>query len=214
MALFEGLPRSRYQVRALLTTVTEHYDRVSMHGVRRVLLERQAARLGFPLCVAQIPPQATNEAYQASMEAALAPYRAAGVTTLVFGDLFLADIRRYREAWLAGIGMRAIFPLWHQETRALAHRFIDRGFKGVVTCVDGRVLEASFSGRAFDRRFLEDLPAQVDPCGENGEFHTFVYDGPLFREPVRFVHGAVVQRDLWHFCELVPAEHHAGPLRR
>lgn len=205
MTLCEVTELCSYQVKTLLTTVTEVYDRVSMHGVRRVLLEQQAARLGLPLHLVPIPPQASNEVYQARMEAAFDPYRESGVTTVVFGDLFLADIRRYREAWLAGIGLRAIFPLWHQETRALARRFIDQGFKAVVTCVDSRVLEASFSGRPFDHQFLDDLPATVDPCGENGEFHTFVHDGPLFREPVSFILGEVVHRELWYFCELLPA---------
>ena len=205
MTLLEVRQRRRYRVEALLTTVTEVYDRVSMHGVRRALLEQQANRLGLRLHVVSIPPGAANDVYQARMEAAFDSYRPSGVTAVVFGDLFLADIRRYREEWLAGVGMRTMFPLWHRETRALARRFIDLGFKAIVTCVDGRVLEPSFSGRSFDHQFLEDLPPAVDPCGENGEFHTFVHDGPLFREPVAFVRREVVHREFWYFCELLPA---------
>jgi uncharacterized protein (TIGR00290 family) len=205
LTLSEILERGSHRVTALLTTVTEVYDRVSMHGVRRVLLEQQAARLGLPLRVIHIPPQASNEVYQARMQTAFDLYRTSGVTAVGFGDLFLADIRRYREEWLAGLGMRAIFPLWHQDTRTLAGRFIDQGWKAVVTCVDSRVLGRSFSGRPFDHQFLTDLPTTVDPCGENGEFHTFVHDGPLFPEPVSFVPGDVVHRDLWYFCDLVPA---------
>ena len=204
LALYEVLQRRTYRVTALLTTVTDVYDRVSMHGVRRALLEEQTARLDLPLHMVHIPPQASNDVYQARMEAAFEPYRRSGVTAVVFGDLFLADIRRYREEWLAAIGMRALFPLWHTDTRVLARRFIEQEFKAVITCVDGRVLDHSFCGRSFDHQFLKDLPPAVDPCGENGEFHTFVHDGPLFREPVAFVPGGVVHREFWYFCELLP----------
>jgi len=210
MTLFEVAQRGGYRVVALLTTVTEVYDRVSMHGVRRVLLEQQAAALGLPLHLVPIPPEPPNDVYQARMEAVFDPYRKDGVTTVAFGDLFLADIRRYREEWLTGIGLRAIFPLWHQETRALARTFIDQGFRAVVTCVDSRVLDRSFSGRPFDHRFIETLPPLVDPCGENGEFHTFVHDGPLFREPVPLVLGEIVQRELWYYCDLLPVPKRAA----
>ena len=210
LALSEVQQRCSYRVATLLTTVTEVYDRVSMHGVRRALLEEQAARLDLPLHVVPIPPQASNDVYQARMEAAFEPYRGSGVTTVVFGDLFLADIRRYREEWLAAIEMRALFPLWHIDTRALARRFIDQEFKAVITCVDGRALDRSFCGRPFDHQFLKDLPPAVDPCGENGEFHTFVHDGPLFGQPVSFVPGEVVHREFWYFCELLPAHAQAG----
>lgn len=190
---------------ALLTTVTAGYDRVSMHGVRLEVVRRQADALGFPLDVAVIPQQATNAAYEACMEAVLARYREAGVRTIAFGDLFLDDVRRYRERWLAGTGMTPIFPIWRRDTRALARRFIDDGFQAILTCVDTRVLAPSFAGRSFDHALLADLPAAVDPCGENGEFHTFVSDGPLFRWPVPIVRGGVVQRDAWCFCDLVLA---------
>lgn len=183
MTLFELAQQRDRRVDALLTTVTDVYDRVSMHGVRRALLEQQTSTLRLLLHVVSIPPQASNEIYQNQMEEAFRPYRETGVTAVAFGDLFLSDIRRYREEWLTAIGMRAIFPLWHRDTAALARRFIDLGFKAVVTGVDSRVLDASFAGRPFDDRVLDELPPSVDPCGEHGEFHTYVYDGPLFRGP-------------------------------
>lgn len=191
-------------VAALLTTVTEGYERVSMHGVRLVLLHQQAAALGLPLDVVFIPQNASNEIYEARMEAAFARSRECGVTTIAFGDLFLADIRRYREQWLARTGMMPIFPIWHCDTRDLARRFIDEGFKAVLTCVDTRVLDPSFAGRAFDHALLADLPPAVDPCGENGEFHTFVFAGPIFRWDVLVTRGQTVQRDAWCFCDLLP----------
>jgi uncharacterized protein (TIGR00290 family) len=189
---------------ALLTTVTAGFDRVSMHGVRLEVVRRQAHAIGLPLDVVIIPQQATNAAYEAGMERALARYLGAGVRTIAFGDLFLDDVRDYRERWLAGTGMTPIFPIWHRDTRALARRFIDEGFQAILTCVDTRVLAPSFAGRAFDHALLADLPAGVDPCGEHGEFHTFVSDGPLFRQPVRVVRGEIVQRDTWRFCDLLP----------
>ena len=205
MALAELAASGAYQIAALLSTVTEGYERVSMHGVRRVLLEQQAAAVGLPLHVVSIPQDATNDAYQSRMEEAFSVFRRDGLTTIAFGDLFLADIRQYREEWLTRQGMRALFPIWKRETRALAHAFIDGGYEGVVACCDGRVLGRSFAGRRFDRGFLADLPEAVDPCGENGEFHTFVSGGPVFRHAVRFHLGAVVQRGSWYFQDLVPA---------
>jgi len=205
MTLAELLTDDRYQVAALVTTITEGYDRISMHGVRRVLLERQAAALGVLLSAVTIPMSASNTDYESRVEAMFSHYRREGVTAVAFGDLFLADIRRYREAWLDRIGMRPIFPLWHRQTPALARSFIENGFEAVLTCVDGRTLDRSFSGRRFDHQLLQDLPATVDPCGENGEFHTFVFGGPLFRDEVHFVLGEVVHRDTWYFCDLVPA---------
>jgi uncharacterized protein (TIGR00290 family) len=191
-------------VAALLTTITEGFDRVSMHGVRRVLLQHQAAALAVPLSLVPIPQDATNQVYESRMEAAFEQFRADGVTTIAFGDLFLADIRRYREQWLARTGMTPIFPVWHRDTRDLAHEFIDQGFTAVLTCVDTRVLDRSFAGRAFDRALLADLPRAIDPCGENGEFHTFVSGGPIFHWTVPVTRGEVVQRDVRCFCDLLP----------
>ena len=195
----------RFSVEALLTTVTEDYDRISMHGVRRALLEQQAAALGIPLEVVLIPRAATNDAYQSRMEAAFERYRKAGVTTMAFGDLFLADIRRYREQWLAQAGMTPVFPIWLRDTRELAGQFIDQGYEAILSCVDTRVLDCSFAGRSFDAGLLADLPAGIDPCGERGEFHTFVSGGPIFQWKVPVVRGEVVRRESWCFCDLLPA---------
>lgn len=195
-----------YSVEALLTTVTEGYDRVSMHGVRRALVELQAAALGCPLTVVEIPQRATNAEYESAMETAFGRFRTQGVAAVAFGDLFLADVRRYREEWLARAGMKPIFPIWGEDTRRLAAEFVARGFQAVLTCVDTRVLDPAFAGRRFDRALLADLPATVDPCGERGEFHTFVFDGPAFGRAVPVVLGETVQRDAWRFCDLVPAD--------
>jgi len=206
LTLAELIRDGVYRVEVLLSTITEGYDRVSMHGVRRVLLERQAAALGFPLHLVPIPPNATNEAYQSRMEEAFDGYRRQGLSTVAFGDLFLEDIRRYREEWLAREGMRAIFPIWKRETDRLAREFVDSGYRAVVVCVDTRVLDPSFAGRRFDRGLLAALPPTVDPCGENGEFHTFVFDGPIFHREVAWTPGETVQRDCWAFFDLVPGE--------
>ena len=204
LTLAKLLSDGTWSVAALVTTVTEGYERVSMHGVRQALLREQAAALGLPLEVVYIPQNATNEIYEARMEETFARYGREGVATIAFGDLFLADIRRYREQWLARAGIRPVFPLWMRDTRDLARRFVDEGFEAVVTCVDTRVLDRGFAGRRFDHALLADLPETVDPCGENGEFHTFVYGGPIFRQPLRIAGGEVVQRDSWCFCDLVP----------
>ncbi len=205
MALHELRRDSRVEVAALLTTVTEKYDRISMHGVRRVLLERQAVALGLPLQIVTIPPACVNADYEARMGAALAQWKARGVRRVVFGDIFLQDLREYREQNLARIGMEAIFPLWLRPTDRLVHEFIGLGFRAVTVCVDPKKLDASFVGREINEGFVTDLPAGVDPCGENGEFHSFVFDGPGFAEPVQFTRGEAVPRDGFWFCDLAPA---------
>jgi uncharacterized protein (TIGR00290 family) len=177
------------EVAGLLTTVTEEYDRISMHGVRRVLLERQAEAAGLPLHVVPIPPVCTNEVYEERMGAALAPLRQSGIRRVAFGDLFLEDIRAYRESKLAGAGMEALFPVWGLDTAELAREFIDQGFGAVLVCVDTQALDAAFAGRDFDASLLRDLPPGVDPCGENGEFHTFVHAGPIFRQAIPIRRG-------------------------
>jgi uncharacterized protein (TIGR00290 family) len=194
------------EVSGLLTTVTEDYDRISMHGVRRALLEKQAAAAGLPLHVISIPPDCTNEIYEERMAAALAPHRAQGIRRVAFGDLFLEDIRAYRETRLAGAGMEALFPVWGRDTAELALSFIAQGFQAVLVCVDTDALDPAFAGRAFDADLLRDLPAHVDPCGENGEFHTFVHAGPIFREPIPFQLGRQETRlGRFRFCDLEPA---------
>ncbi|OGL38976.1 MAG: ATP-binding protein [Candidatus Schekmanbacteria bacterium RIFCSPHIGHO2_02_FULL_38_11] len=207
MALNELQKGSVYEVSALLTTITEKYDRVSMHGVRRILLEEQAESLGFPLEKIFISEKSSNEEYEAKMKEKLVSYKDRGILSVVFGDIFLEDLRKYREENLAKIGMKAIFPIWKQDTTKLADKFIDSGFKAVITCVDTNVFDKGFAGRIFDRQFLSDLPSNVDPCGENGEFHTFVFDGPIFRRKILFNIGEIVLREnRFYFCDLIPVE--------
>lgn len=205
MALYELQKVGNYEISALLTTVTKDYDRVSMHGVRRVLLEQQAHSLGYPLEQVLISKDASNEEYEAKMQEILEIYLEAGVSAVAFGDIFLEDLKKYREENLSKIGMKAIFPVWKGNTAELVHTFIDLGFKAVVTCIDSKVLDKGFVGRPFDEQFLSDLPSNVDPCGENGEFHSFVYDGPIFRESLSYKLGDVVLRDnRFYFCDLIP----------
>jgi len=207
LALHEIRRTEAYRVSALLTTVTEGFDRSSMHGVRRELLEKQARSLGYPLEVVFIPKHCTNEDYESAMQGVLERWCRRGVTGVGFGDVFLEEIRAYRERNLSRIGMKGVFPLWGSDTGELSQRFIDLGFKAVVTCVDGEVLSGAYVGRDYDRQFLEELPEEVDPGGENGEFHTFVYDGPIFRERVRVSRGRVVLRDhRFYYCDLVAEE--------
>lgn len=204
MALAELLRTGDFEIAALLTTVTEDYDRISMHGVRRTLLEGQAAALGLPLQIVTIPPGCINPVYETRMQAALDGFLAQGIRRAAFGDIFLADVREYRERNLARAGMEAVFPLWKRDTTELAYNFIAQGFRAVLTCVDPRKLDASFSGRFFDEQLLADLPPGADPCGENGEFHSFVFEGPVFQRPVAFARGEVVTRDGFVFCDLLP----------
>jgi len=192
------------RVAALLTTITEEYDRISMHGVRRALLERQAESLGLPLHAVLIPPQCINATYEARMKDALAQYFALGVRRVAFGDIFLEDLRAYREKNLGQVGMQALFPIWKRDTHELAREFVRLGFRAITVCVDPRVLDASFAGRELDASFFADLPPGADPCGENGEFHTFVFDGPVFQTPIAFRVGEKVLRDGFCFCDLLP----------
>ena len=205
LALQEVLRDQRYRVVALVTTVTTGYERISMHGVRRTLLHRQARALGLRLDEVLISPHASNEEYERQMAATLTAARArcAGLDAVVFGDLFLADIRAYRERMLARIGMRGLFPLWLRDTRELAADCVRQGYKAVLACVDSRALPAAFAGREFDTALLGDLPPGIDPCGENGEFHTFVYAGPILHAPVPHRRDAIVVReDRFVYCDL------------
>ncbi|RMG51302.1 MAG: diphthine--ammonia ligase [Acidobacteria bacterium] len=211
MALYELLKVGSHEIVALLTTVTETVDRISMHGVRRSLLQRQAEALGFPLHIVSIPPRANNAIYEARMEEMLVNYQRRGIRQVAFGDIFLKDIRAYREGNLARVGLRAVFPLWKRETHQLARTFIKLGFRAIVTCIDPRALDPSFVGRLIDGEFLRELPSTVDPCGENGEFHSFVFDGPIFRQPVTFSLGEKVERDAFWFCDLLPVDEKAAP---
>lgn len=204
-ALYEIRKKPDIEILALLTTVTEEYDRISMHGVRRTLLEEQAESIGLPLEKVLISPHSTNTEYAARMEEVLTCYSAKDVSAVVFGDIFLEDLRQYREGNLAKVGMHGIYPIWGRETSQLTRDFINLGFKAVVTCVDSQAIDGSFAGRAFDEQFLRDLPPTADPCGENGEFHSFVHDGPIFRLPILHTRGEVVLRDnRFYFCDLIP----------
>ena len=181
-------------VAALLTTVNEAVDRVAMHAVRREVLEAQAAAAGLPLIVVPIPHPCSNEEYEARMGTAVASAMKSGFTHVAFGDLFLEDVRRYREERLAGSGLQPLFPVWGMPTHELAAQMIDAGLRARLACVDTRVLDASFIGREFDRALLADLPQGIDPCGEKGEFHSCVYAGPMFRAPLRLEPGEIVSR--------------------
>lgn len=206
LALHQLHTWENFEVAALLTTVTQEYDRISMHGVRRALLELQAEALGLPLEIVFISKTASDEEYGRAMQRTLEKYLADGVSSVAFGDIFLEDVREYREANLATIGMEALFPLWKRDTTELAHAFLELGFEAVVTCVDSETLDGAFVGRAFDLQFLTDLPPRVDPCGENGEFHSFVHAGPIFGKKIRHEKGEVVFRDnRFYYCDLIPA---------
>lgn len=197
------LRQAEEPLRALLTTVTEEYDRVSMHGVRVGLVRKQAEAVGLPLVEIRIPPSCSNEVYEARMSAALASPELRDCKRYGFGDLFLEDVRTYREERLAPLGKSGVWPLWGRDTRVLAEEFVAAGFRGVVVCVDPSKLDGDFCGRELDAAFLADLPSDVDPCGERGEFHTFVYDGPIFAQPIRIRRGKVVERDGFLFCDLL-----------
>lgn len=204
VALHEVQKSPDYHVTALLTTLTRDYDRISMHGVRRELVEQQAAALGLPLHPIPLPIDATNEEYETELVRAVSQYRNDGIDSIVFGDLFLQDIKTYRDQFLARHNLHGIYPIWLRDTSAFMRDFLAAGYKAVVTCVNGSVLNQSFAGKLLDQSFLAALPPGVDPCGENGEFHTFVFDGPGFREPVRFSRGETLKREAFWFCDLVP----------
>ena len=204
MALEELLADDRYQVAALVTTLTRESDCISMHGVRRSLLERQAQSLRLPLEQIAISRGASNQEYEAALEQALAAYLESGIKSMVFGDLFLEDIRAYRETLLSRLGLHPLFPLWKRDTLTLIENFIARGFKAVVSCVDSKALDRSFAGRVIDAQFLQQLPSHVDPCGENGEFHTFVFGGPLFKSEIPFEAGNIRLEANHYYCDIIP----------
>jgi len=205
LAYYELKKAGKYEITALLTTVTEDYDRISMHGVRTLLLEEQAQSLCLPLEKVYISKDASNEQYERRMTEKLLAYKDKGISLVAFGDIFLEDLREYREKNLAKIGMQGIFPLWKRNSFELAYAFIDLGFKAVITCVDSQVLDRSFVGRIYNEEFLAELPSKVDPCGENGEFHSFVYAGPIFNHEIAFMKGDIVLRDnRFYFCDLLP----------
>ena len=203
-ALCEARRLGLAEVMGVVTTVKERYDRVAMHGVRSELLDRQIAALNLPAIKVLIPSPCTNEVYEARMAEACATIKASGIHHIIFGDLFLADIRAYRERTLAAIGMTPIFPLWSRDTRQLAGDMIDSGLVAHLVCLDPTRTPASLAGRRFDAALLRELPAHVDPCGENGEFHTVVTQGPMFSAPIGVSIGQTVERDGFVFTDVIP----------
>ena len=194
LALYKVLQNSEFEITCLLTSVSQEFQRISMHGVRVELLEQQAKSLGIPLEIMQIPEMPTMEAYENVMNETLTKLKNKGVTHSIFGDILLEDLRKYREDQLAKIGFEAVFPLWQIPTTDLIQEFIALGFKTIVVCVNERFLDKSFVGRIIDQDFINDLPENVDLCGENGEFHTFTFDGPIFSKPIDFEIGEIVYR--------------------
>lgn len=199
------------EVVSLLTTITGDYDRISMHGVRRTILQGQVSALGLPLTEATIPAAASNEVYEDAFAIALEMLREQhpDVSHIAFGDLFLAEVRAYRESLLKRLGWTPVFPLWGKDTSLLARQFVDQGYRAILTCVDTTQLPPEFAGREFDAKLLGELPATVDPCGERGEFHTCVYEGPIFRKPISVRRGERVRRDgRFEYCDLTLVDFH------
>ena len=215
LALYELLRDPAWEVVGLLTSVSDEYRRISHHGIREGLLDEQAAALDLPLDKLRLGSHGgpcTNEVYERLVGDKLAGYADRGVLHVGHGDLFLADLRAYRERNLARLGMTGVFPIWGRNTRELVGEFEDLGFRAVVCCAEGVKLDASFAGRELNRDFVRDLPPEVDPCGENGEYHSFVYDGPIFQRPFEFERGAVVTRDNRHYIDLIPLTADLQPL--
>jgi len=205
LALHEIQKSGKYEITSLITTVTSEYERVSMHGLRTVLLEQQAGSLNIPLQKVFISKNASNDEYENNFIQALIRFKESGINQVVFGDLYLEDIKKYREALLQKIGMQGVFPIWKRDTNKLALEFIDSGFRAITICVDSNVLGKEFAGREFDLQFLNDLPEGIDPCGENGEFHTFTYEGPIFKKPIDHRLGEIVLRDeRFYYCDILP----------
>ena len=202
LCLSRLMGQKRWKVVALLTTITLPYKRVTMHGVREELIFSQAMSLGIPVDLVHINAGCSNEEYELAMVSKLRGYLGRGVKHVAFGDIFLEEVRHYRERNLAAVDMEGVFPLWGEKTSELAREFVERGFQGIVTCIDRHVLDEKFLGKTMDRSFMESLPPEVDPCGERGEFHTFVHNGPIFKRPVPFALGEVVEREGGRFLYL------------
>lgn len=227
LALYHILKEGKFDITALMTTVNSKYDRISMHGVRKELLYAQGESIGIPIKEVRLPEMPSMSEYDEMMLGVLSELKKDQVTHSIFGDIFLEDLRTYRENRLKEVGLTAHFPLWKRDTTELVHEFIDLGFKTVVVCVKSELLSDEFSGRIIDREFLKDLPKNVDPCGENGEFHTFVFDGPIFNKPIKYTLGEKVFKEYeapkdkedscfsgspskkpsgFHFCDLIPID--------
>lgn len=194
LALYYLQKNPEYQVDLLLTSVNKHHDRISMHGLRRSMLEEQAKAIGIPLTTIELPETPTMDEYNSIMGEKINSLTKQGFTHSAFGDIFLEDLRKYREEKLSQYNIKALFSLWKKDTKELITQFLDLGFKTIVVCVNGNLLDKSFVGRVIDEQFLKDLPDNVDPCGENGEFHTFCFDGPIFSYPIEFEIGEIVSK--------------------
>ncbi|WP_294224514.1 diphthine--ammonia ligase [uncultured Chryseobacterium sp.] len=194
LALYKILQEEKFEITSLLTSINKEFQRISMHGVHVSLLEKQVESLGFPLAQLELPKEPSMEEYREMMESIMTDFKKQGVTHSIFGDIFLEDLRKYREDQLAAAGIQGVFPLWKKDTKNLIEEFMDLGFKTIVTCINETYLDKSFAGRVIDKQFIEDLPENVDPCGENGEFHTFTFDGPIFKDPIGFEVGEIVKK--------------------
>ena len=214
LTLYHILKEKQFDVKYLVTSCSEQFDRISMHGVRTSLLKIQAELIGIPLKIIYMPTMPTMEAYDAAMAQILTKFKNEGIEYSIFGDIFLEDLRKYREDRLAEVGLKGVFPIWKRPTTELVREFIDLGFKSILVCTDESCLDESYCGRMIDDQLLVDLPAKVDPCGENGEFHSFVFDGPIFKSPVPFNLGEKVRRtyakpkDLDEKCKYDYVIHH------
>ena len=205
LALYYLLLEKKYRFKKLITTISTDYNRISMHGIRKELLEKQSQSMGIPVHIISLPKDVTNDKYEEIMKKEMNKFKSQRVLNVVFGDIFLEDIRKYRESNLSKIGMNALFPLWGKSTKDLAKKFLDLGFEAIITCVDSTILDASFIGQLYNEDFLKSIPSNVDPCGENGEFHSFVFNGPIFSCPIQFKKGNIVFReDRFYFIDLIP----------
>ncbi|MFX1393112.1 MAG: diphthine--ammonia ligase [Promethearchaeota archaeon] len=205
LALYYLLLEKRYTIKKLITTISTDYDRISMHGVRKELLEKQSQSMGISVYIISLQKDVSNAEYEEIMRKEMNKFKSQQVGNVVFGDIFLEDIRKYRESNLSKIGMNALFPIWGKSTRDLAKKFLKFGFEAIITCVDSTVLDGSFIGQLYNEDFLASIPPNIDPCGENGEFHTFVFNGPIFSYPIQFTKGNVVFReDRFYFIDLIP----------
>lgn len=203
-ALYTLMKDKRYRVVSLLTTITKEFDRISMHGVRRELLNRQSRSIEIPVLQVEITYRAGNEEYERKMKEAVESLKSQGISKVAFGDIYLEDIRRYREEKMAQAGMSCIFPLWGYDPGKLSRKIIESGFRATICTVDPKKIGKEYAGKDYSLELIESLPKNVDPCGEKGEFHTFAYNGPIFKSPVGFVRGEVVERDGFFFADLIP----------
>jgi len=207
LALYQMQKSGSYDIFSILTTITKGYDRISMHGVRKELLQQQADSMGIDLIKVFISKKSSNQEYESKMRETLEECKKKNNFRVAFGDILLEDLKKYREERLAEVGLEAIFPLWKRDTKELAHSFIDLGFKAVISCVNSKVLGKEFVGKDFDKEVLSKLPSNVDPCGENGEFHSFVYDGSIFKERIPYKLGEIVLRnEHFYYCDLIPLD--------